>query len=223
MLRPILIKEYLKMRKPVLLALAVNLAVVGYVWLQTRALFREQHAEMVWYQVMQLGRLHFQPLEYAPLATGAALAFLQFLSEMRSERIRLALHLPVPSWRLMLAHFAAGLAALGCCLAVQGVGLAWITSLWFPAEVLSLAFTTWAPWAMAGLVGYMGVTLTLLEPAFPRRLCNLAIAGCLAGLFFWSVEPAAYAHVLPWLALALPLLLMAELHPTYRYRYRRVS
>jgi hypothetical protein len=223
MLRAIIQKEYLKIRRPFLAVLALNLGVAAYVWMETRAMFRQEHAEMVWYQVLQLDRLYFEAFEYAPLASGVALAIVQFLPEMRSERIRLALHLPVVSSSMMLAHFVSGLAALACCLAVQAVGLVWITSAWFPAEILSLALATWTPWALAGLVGYLGIVLALLEPSFPRRVCNLAVAASVVGLFHWDSSPGVYALVLPLLALALPLLFVSDLHPTYRYRYRRVG
>lgn len=223
MLRTLTIKEYLKIRRPFLAILALNLATVAYVLLETSELFRKEHAEMVWYQVLQLGRLYYGALEYAPLAAGAALALVQFLPEMRNERIRLSLHLPVDASAMMLAHFGAGLAALACCLAVQAAGLAWITRSWFPAEALSLAFGTWLPWALAGVAGYLGVVLTLLEPSFPRRLCNLVVAAGVVGLFYWDVPPGAYAGVLPWLFMSLPLLFLADLHPAYRYRYRRVG
>ncbi|TVM17856.1 hypothetical protein DPQ33_07010 [Oceanidesulfovibrio indonesiensis] len=223
MIRTITYKEYLKIRRPFLAILAINLVAVAYVWLETRELFRKEHAEMVWYQVLQLGRLYYGALEYAPVAVGVALALVQFLPEMRNERIRLSLHLPVDASAMMLAHFGAGLAALCCCLAVQAAGLAWITRAWFPAEALTLAFGTWLPWALAGVAGYLGVVLTLLEPSFPRRLCNLAAAAGVVGLFYRDVPPGVYAGVLPWLVVSIPLLFLADLHPAYRYRSRRAG
>lgn len=223
MLRTITYKEYLKIRRPFLAILAINLVAVAYVWLETRELFRKEHAEMVWYQVLQLGRLYYGALEYAPVAVGVALALVQFLPEMRNERIRLSLHLPVDASAMMLAHFGAGLAALCCCLAVQAAGLAWITRAWFPAEALTLAFGTWLPWALAGMAGYLGVVLSLLEPTYSRRLCNLAAAAGVVGLFYWDVSPGVYAGVLPWLVVSIPLLFLADLHPAYRYRSRRAG
>lgn len=223
MLHPILFKEFLKTWKPLLLALAGNLAVCAYVFLETRALFRREHPEMVWRQVMELGLLFYGALEYVPLLTGAAIAVMQFLPEMRRERLRLSLHLPVDPALLLLAHLAAGLGGLAICLAVQAAALALTALHWLPRETLVQAFGVWAGWALAGGVGYLGAALVLLEPALPRRIANLALAAGLAGLFFWPASRPALRAALPWLALSLPLLLLAVLHPAYRYRNRRIG
>jgi uncharacterized membrane protein len=193
-------KEYRKMRVALAVALVASLVAGAWVWLQTRALFRADHAEVVWYRTMQLGRTPWGALRFLPLATGLLLAAAQFLPEMRRERLRLSLHLPVATHRMVLALVGFGLAALAALLLVQGTGLCAATALFYPREVVGTALMTFTPWALAGAAGYLGATLALLEPG-PRAR---AFHGLLAAVTLAAVV----------------LLLLAVPLPAYRYRYR---
>ncbi|GAB7081676.1 hypothetical protein JCM14635_33490 [Megalodesulfovibrio paquesii] len=214
-------KEWRKAWRPALVILGGNVLAAAHVWLATRQLFQREHAEVVWYQTMQLGLPFFLTLKYLPLATGAALAAAQFLPEMRNERLRLALHLPLGLPGLLLAHVLAGLAGLAACLAIQAAGLTLAVTSWFPWEMLGHVLAVWAPWALAGVVGYLGLGVALLEPSFSRRLADLALAVGAAWLFLLPVNPGQAASLLP--AGMLPLLALAMLHSAGRYRNRRAD
>lgn len=222
MILPILKKEICKTRRAVLALAGANVLLMGHLWMSVSALFRKEHAEMFWYQAMQLGLPFYQSLRLAPLLTGAALAALQFAPEMKNERLRLSLHLPIGTASLIAAHLAAGLAALAACLSIQGLGILGILQRWFPMEMLAHVLQQWAPWAVAGAISYLGGALTLLEPSFPRRMANLALAAGLAALPFWPSLAAGGASCL-WMLFAAALLAVAVLHPAYRYRHRRVA
>ncbi len=223
MIPSILKKELYKSRNPMLAVAGANMLLVGHLWMTTSALFRKEHAEMVWYQAMQLGLPFYETLQYAPVCTGAVLALLQFVPEMKNERLRLSLHLPVDTAALIAVHLLAGLAALAVCLGIQGVGVVLVLQRWFPAEMLQHVLGVWTPWALAGAVGYLGGALVLLEPSFARRMAYLAMAVGLAGLPFWPSVQAAGGIAPGWMLLAILLLGISVLHPAYRYRHRRVD
>ncbi len=221
MLRAVLAKELHKAGRWLAVLLAANALAATGLWLRTRTLFHREHAEIVWYQVMQLGHPFCDMLRHLPLATGAGLALAQFLPEMRDERLRLSLHLPADSSLLILAHLAAGLAGLAACLAVQAAGIALTVRAWFPAEMTGHALALWTPRALAGAAGYLGMALVLLEPSFLRRLTNVCIAAAAAGLFL--LPPQGGIPLSLWSAASLPLLALAVLHPVGRYRNRKVD
>ena len=220
MLKAITLKEFYKIRWLLAGVLAANLAAVGHVLLETRGLFRAEHAEMVWYQVLQLGRMPWESLQYVPLASGLLLGAAQFLPEMRRERLRLSLHLPLaPHW-VVLSLLLMGLTALGAVLLADTLGLRLILSAWFPPEVVERALTTFAPWALSGVMAYLGSGLALLEPAPKFRALYLAMTAGLAALCHHSAVPGAYGPALPVLIVLTALLVPAVLLPAYRYRYR---
>ena len=222
-LKPIYYKEYLKIRWLWLTLVALNGLLMAYVYVETRRLFVLDHAEIVWYRVMQLGQIHYHHLKYAPVITGLLLAAIQYLPEMVGERLRLSLHLPVSPHRLIMAHVLVGLTALGLVVALDLSVLSLITARFFPAEAAAIALLTVLPWCLAGLAAYLGATLALLEPGFHLKLFNLAVAAGIAGLFLRPVVPGGYLFQLVNLSIPLLLLIPAVLLPAYRFRYRRVS
>ncbi len=223
MLRPIFYKEFIKIRWPWLTLAVLNSLLLGYIFLETRHLFTMDHAEIVWYRVIHLGQAHYLHLKYAPALTGLLLAVFQYLPEMTGERLKLSLHLPVSPHLVILAHVCAGFFSLGVILAVDMLGLAALTAVYFPAEVVATSLWTAFPWCLAGVAVYLGCTLALLEPGYFFKLFNLAVGAGVAGLFLAPADPGAYVPAVGLLALLLALMIPAVLLPAYRFRYRRVS
>lgn len=216
-------KEKAKLRTGWLVLAALNLAVMARVFVHIRHLFRLDHAEIVWYRVMGLGQAPYDDFRFIPLLTGAAFACLQFLPEMRGERFRLSLHLPVPENTLVFAHLFSGLCGLALICLVDAAAHTWIMSEYFPRETVYTSLATIAPWVLAGFTAYLGVTLALLEPGLKLRLGTLVLAGALAAPMLRDATPGAFVPALPVLCAAPLLLLLASLLPAYNFRHRRVE
>lgn len=223
MLKAIFLKEYWKIRRPWFALLMLNLALMGYIYIDTRQLFLLTNPEVVWYRVLHIGQMYYASFKFAPVLTGLLIACIQFLPEMRDERLRLSLHLPISPHRLVLAHILVGLVAGGGLILFDLTALCMITSVFFPKEVVVLTFLTTLPWALAGVTAYLGGTLVLLEPGLRLRILCVAISSGVVGLFLFPAAPGAYSRCLPLLLAPLLLMIPAVLLPAYHFRYRKVS
>ena len=223
LIRAILYKETTKMRLAWLLLFLFNAAFLIWLFIGVRHLFRLDHPEVVWYRVITLGQEHYGTIRVVPLLVGVIVACLQFLPEMRDERLRLSLHLPASSNAVILSHLLAGLIAIGLLYLCETAVLTAITLLYFPADVVPTMLQTVAPWMLAGVTGYLGTTLALLEPGLRLRIFILALTAGLVSPMLTRRMPGDFAHALPVFALAVPLLLAASLLPAYHFRHRRVD
>ncbi|MDL2259557.1 hypothetical protein LJB99_01590 [Deltaproteobacteria bacterium OttesenSCG-928-K17] len=219
----ILYKERHKLRLGWPVLAIFNFLAVLYLYLETRHLFRMDHAEIVWYRSIELGHLYYGMLRYVPTITGLILAVMQFLPEMRDERLRLALHLPIRAHNMILSHLLVGSLLLAALMTVTALGLILVTGLYFPIELVEMALLTSAPWFLAGWCGYLGAAMALLEPGLKLRLFNLLLTAGLVAPLLTKAAPGAYAPAFPALLLTPPLLLGAVLLPAYHFRHRRVD
>lgn len=222
MIRSIFFKEYYKIRWLLLVVLLANLGVSIVVLVATRQLFILDHPEIVWYRVLHLGQINYAGFKYIPLFTGLIIAVLQYLPEMWQQRLRLSLHLPVSSSRLVSAHMFIGLT--GFCVAIlpDALILTWMTDLFFPREAIGTVWLTVLPWFMAGAAAYLGATLVLLEPNVKLKTVNMAVCAGTAGLYLQTTVPGGYAKILGVLVLPLILMALSAVLPAFRFRYRRV-
>lgn len=223
LIRAILYKETTKMRLAWLLLFLFNAAFMIWLFVGVRHLFRLDHPEVVWYRVITIGQEHYGAFRVVPLIVGVAVACLQFLPEMQGERLRLSPHLPASSNAVILTHLLAGLAAIGLLYLCDGAILTGITLLYFPTDVVTTMLLTAAPWVLAGVTGYLGTTLALLEPGLRLRVFILALTAGLVTPMLARRMPGDFANALPLFTLVVPLLLFASLLPAYHFRHRRVD
>ncbi len=222
MLRALIGKEWVKIwRFWVLLAL-VNLGVAVQMAVATRRLFLLDHPEVVWYRVLQLGQVYCEQLRFLPLFTGILVALFQFLPEMQGGRLRLGLHLPITPQRLIFSYLGVGLLAFAAALLPAALLLAWVTLYWFPPFWPATLFFTVAPWGLAGVAGYLGTALVLLEPALRLKAANGLLAAAVCAWYLPQYTPGAWRQDIGFLVLPLLLLVFAVLYPAFRYRCRRV-
>ncbi len=223
MIRPILYKESIKIRWLWLTLLGVNGAIMAVIAMDTHHLFVMDHPETVWYRTLHLGYLYYKPLKYTLVLTGTLLGLVQFLPEMKDERFRLSLHLPVPTHVTVMTHVLIGMGSAALIMAMDMGLLGLLTAKYFPREAVTTAWLTVLPWTMAGLSAYLGVTLGLLEPRYAMKILHGAVAIGVAGLYLRHVPPAGYGSILLPLLLPLALMIPGVLLPAYRFRFRRVS
>ena len=217
-MQALLYKEWLKLKPYWLLILLGNLAFCGYLFLDIRHQFRVEHAEMLYYQASQIGRLFYADLRYVPLITGIALAVAQFAPEIIKGRLRLSMHLPVPLAPLVLAHIAIGLVALGVVLGLDMAALAITVGVFFPGAFVASALETALPWMLAGVAGYLGGALVMLEPIRRHQVSYLALTVGVVWLFHLSTRYEAYDRALPGLILLVVLTVPAILLSAIRFR-----
>ena len=200
-----------------------NVGVAVYVFVHTRRLFVLDHPEIVWYRVLHLGQINYEDFKYIPLLSGIIISVIQFLPEMWEQRLRISLHLPVSSTKLIFTHLFIGLVAL--CLAVfpSVAALIWMTVIYFPSETLLTVVQTTFPWFLAGVAAYFGGTLVLIEPNLKFKTFNMIISAGVAGLYLQWAEPGQYSGIIHWFLIPIFLMLLSVLLPAYRFRYRRMT
>lgn len=223
LLRSIFFKEFLKTRAGMALLCAGNLAFMTWLWLAIRRLFLQDHPEIVWYRVLDLGQIPYAPLAYLPLCSALVFCCFQFLPEMRDERFRISLHLPCGMAPLILAHLLFGLLFLTLLYGLDALVLVLLCHSAFPPEAARLALLTTAPWFLAGLYAYLCLAFCLLEPQRKARLLGVMLAAGICPLLFARAAPGAFAPSLPFFAAGLPVLAAGLLLPALNYRHRRIE
>jgi len=216
----ILYKEWLKIRIYWVIALMLNLFVIGWLFLGLRHLFIIEHAEMIWYQIFEIGTLHYTHVKYFLIITGMIIGAAQFIPEMIGHRFRLSLHLPIGPNVLVLWSALIGFISVGVLAVLDAVLLYAVIGIYFPHEAAQSAFLTVLPWLWAGLIAYMGTALTAMEPQLSRKLVYLAIAGGFVWFFCSGHDYESYNRVL-WKPVLVSLLFIpAVFLPAFRYRNR---
>ncbi len=220
LIRPLLIREWLKTWRFFCGALVVNLAGWLLFWLEVRRQLRLEHAEMVWYRGAHLGEVFFDGLCYLPLLAGVVIAAAQVVPELAGRRLRLLLHLPHHRDLLLGCWLGIGsLLYLGVALVDLTLVLL-VLRLYFPTDFLLPSLLTLVPWLLAGWFGYAGTLAVLLEPALGRRL--FLLIACVLGLpvYFQGSGYGWLAPALPWLLLPVAGLLLGVFAAGHRYRER---
>ena len=220
MFSSILYKEWLKILRYWVIALALNLAVLGYLLIHLRHLFTIEHAEMIWYQAFEIGTLHYTHIKYLSIITGVIVGSAQFIPEMIGHRFRLSLHLPMRPNALVLWSALIGLLAVAIIGVLNASLLYAVIGTFFPHEAAMSALLTAMPWLLAGLVAYVGTALVALEPQLSRKLIYLAIAGGFVWLFYQCNDYESYNRALWKPALLSLLFIPSVILPAYRYRNR---
>lgn len=219
-LRAIFLKEWLKIRWYWLLALVLNLGVLGYLYIDMRHQFQVEHSEMIWYWAFELRRLLYTVIKYLPAFSGAMLAAAQFAPEMINGRFRLSLHLPLRHDLLVWSWVLFGALMSGLIAVLDTVALYFVVVSFFPHEAAVSAVMTAVPWFQAGWIAYYGTTLVLLEPEPLRRLTYLGISVAFLSLLYMEKGYQEYDHTVITFALVGMLFVPAVVLPAHRYRHR---
>ena len=178
---------------------------------------------MIWYQAIHIQSFFYSDIRYFPLLSGICLAVVQFVPEILQKRLRLSLHLPVDRERLLAIFLALGL-GLYTVLALLDTAAIWAVSrYYFPVEVAVSSLTTLLPWHYAGFVGYLGMSLILLEPAWSRRVFVFLVFSGFISLLFSGSGYCRLNPALPWLMLLAPLFFLTVFQGGSRFQQGEVT
>lgn len=198
-MKAIYYKEWIKTRRYALLATLVTLGFAGYCLLRIHKVASLKGAAHLWEVMLQRDAVFVELLQYVPLLAGILLAVVQFVPEMHRKCLKLTLHLPRPLWQMLFGMLSFGVLTLLLCFAANLLLMNFVLDGLLAFELKWRILLTVAPWYLAGVTGYLLAAWVCLEPAWKRRVFNLAVAVLLLRVFFLGNAPAAYVPFMPLL------------------------
>jgi len=207
MWKALVYKEWLKTRWFITGIFLFGMLFQIYEFLNLAQAYRMHGMVKIWYSVVNKNDFLFNRMIYFPLVAAICIGLAQYVPEMRNNRLKLTLHLPIPEKMSLLIMEGFGLAVLTLFFAIHGLTLFFYTQLHFASEITASVFATVLPWYPAGIVAYVFITLICLEPTWKHRALYLLLMGAMLQVFFLSGFPAAYTKVL-WLIAIVPLYLV---------------
>ena len=201
MIQAIFYKEWIKLHRYVLLALAVTSAMTGYCMLRIDRAMELNGAAHIWEVMVMKDAIFINSLEYVPLIAGILAALVQFMPEMQRKCLKLTLHLPCPQKKMLFTMSGTGALLLLLCFAANfALMLGYLGSV-LPRELVCNILSAAAPWYLAGLAAYLLTSWICLEPTWKMRIFNILVAALIIRVYFLGSAPKAYNGFLPWLTL----------------------
>lgn len=211
-------KEWIKTRWFLLVSLLAHLGFVGYSLLRVHRVAALHGEDHVWVVMMTHDQVFIDLLQYIPLITGLLLALFQFCPEMYHKCLKLTLHLPVAHLRITAQMLSWGILALFALTAADYAMMYGFLQSVLPVELYSRILLTALPWYLAGLAAYLLTAWIVLEPAWLRRLFNIAVSLLLMRIYFVSTTPCAYMRIGLWLAAFTLLLALLPVISIVRFK-----
>jgi hypothetical protein len=218
MWKSVIYKEWLKIRWFLIGFTALGILGICYLFLTVQHGFTFSGGKNYWYSILFMGYQFFNPVKYAPLAGGFAIAVAQYFPETVNKRIKLTFHLPLGENKvlLMMHAFGAGSLLLSYLL-IFGV-FAGFSVFYFPVQMITDSVISIFPWFLAGFLAYFLVALVVLEPVWKFRFYYLLVGGFFVTIYLQSPDTAAFGPANTGLFILAATLSIALLFSAYRFR-----
>lgn len=212
-------KEWIKIRWMLLIVTGISLWTLIDLFLSVREYFEFTDPVIkVWESVIRRKMLIYSGLKYNVLVAGIGIALIQFLPETMKRRLRLLFHLPIDHNRSLYVMLAFGFLCLLFVAGLNVIGLVAIVVAYFPAECLSSALMTSAPWFLAGIAAYFGAVLVVVEPVWWRRVLYAAVTFGVVELYFSGRGYDTYAGAMLEYLVVAALYLLTVVLPAFRFK-----
>lgn len=170
MIKSLLYKEWLKIKWSFIGLIILNLLVLLNVCISLYNDFKFYETNEIYGGVVGWKNLFYIDLMYIPLATGILLGVVQYFPEMNSNRLKLTLHLPMKESKSLSLMQWFGIGLLFGLYLFDIVVISIFTSIYFPSEVVKSFWTISLPWFLAGITGYIFISIIFIEPTWSRRI-----------------------------------------------------
>lgn len=197
MYKALLSKEWLKTRRVFWTAMIISVLVACYAVMEMRTMIETRGMVALWLTMLQKDVSYVNVMKYIPLLVGLAVGAAQMIPEMSQKRLKLTLHLPVPTVRLIAVMLGMGVVQLMTIYLVQTTIIAVYDACILPAELVWRVIQTMLPWYLGGITAYFFVSAICLEGTWKMRV-TLALLG-VAILLVMYLRPdtmAAYDSML---------------------------
>lgn len=196
MLKALFYKEWIKTRWYLLVAFIALMGVTLYSLLFIHRAIDTKGVDHLWQVILTRDVIFVQLIQYIPLAIALLLALVQFVPEMYHKCLKLTLHLPYSTSRVIYSMLSWGFLFLITSYALSYFTLYFTLSASFAIEILHHILYTMLPWYIAGIATYFLFAAICLEPTWKRRLLYFVLTLLLLRIFFLSPQPQAYTAFL---------------------------
>lgn len=218
MTQALILKEWLKTRRALLILLAVTVAFTLYLILGIQHTVTTQGVGHIWSFMLLKDVRYIDTLKYYPLLCGIVVGLAQMLPEMQQRRLKLTLHLPYSQNTMLALMLAYGLVVLSLIFALQVSAIAGYFSTLIASEMTVRVVLTTIPWYLCGLNAYMFTSAVCLEGGWRRRVLVGLTGFALTAMFFMNDASESYNSML--LLLLVFVLAASLLSYTSIYRFK---
>ena len=201
MINAIFYKEWIKTKWITILS---SLTLLGFTLFLIFKLYRMielKGAVHIWEVMIYRDALFINMINYIPLIIGIVFAITQFVPEMQRKQLKLTLHLPYESTKVLAAMVGFGLTILLLMFGMTLLCFAVFFSVVLVPELVSHILLTALIWFLAGIVSYILTAWIVLEPTWKRRILYLVASVLLLRVFFLSGDGEAYNRSIGWIIL----------------------
>ena len=199
MIKAIFYKEWIKTQWVAILSFLVLFGFATFLIFNLYRMIELKGAIHIWDVMIQRDALFITMIDYIPLIIGVVFAITQFVPEMQRKQLKLTLHLPYDSTKMIGAMVGYGVGVLilifGCTILYFAIFFSRVLIY----ELVSHILFTSVVWFIAGILSYLLTAWIVLEPTWKRRILNLIIAILLLRIFFMSGDGGAYWYFIPWM------------------------
>lgn len=218
MYKALLHKEIIKTERAFWVCLALAIFFTGYAILGINRVIATHDAAHVWLIMLMKDQTFIDSIKYIPLLCGLIIGIAQMAPEMQQRRLKLTLHLPVSSLRLMLTMLLAGVAELTLIYLLMTAAIAIYYSHIIAPEMTQLVLLTSLPWFLAGYTAYLFTAAVCLEGTWRRRIVMALLGIATVYCYFMQPMPGAYNSILPAALVFTVILLLLSYVSVNRFR-----
>lgn len=216
MIKAIFYKEWLKTNRTFIVCLVLGIAIAIYAALGINRIVVNKGVDHVWLIMLMKDQMFIDSLRYVPLLIGLAVGISQMAPEMSHKRLKLTLHLPYSSEKLVGLMILTGLVELLVIYACMAGTIFCYEGLILPRELVMRGFLTSLPWFFAGFIAYLFATAVCLEGTWRERIIMSLIGIGVLTVMFMQDAPEGYNGMI----IATIILIIAIIALTYRSVYR---
>lgn len=223
MTKAIIIKELLKTRRAFWICIILALFFTVYAILGINRVITTHGVEHIWLIMLMKDQTFIDSIKYIPLLCGLLIGLSQMMPEMQQNRLKLTLHLPCQSLKLLMTMLATGFAELTVIFLLQ------FLSIWIFYSGIIVSEMTWhvlltsLTWYLAGYTVYFFATAVCLEGRWKRRILLALIGVGMVTLYYLQPVPGAYNGFLPFAAIATLLLASLSYYSIIRFKQGQID
>lgn len=196
MTKALIYKEWLKTRRAFWVCVALALFFTGYSMLGINRVSTTHGVEHIWLIMLMKDQLFIDAVKYIPLMCGLLLGLAQMVPEMQQYRLKLTLHLPCPTLKLLGMMLLAGITELTVIYIVMAVCIVIYYSSIIAPEMTANVIASTVPWFLAGYTAYLFTAAVCLEGKWKHRIILALLAAAVTTVYFMQPVPGAYNGIL---------------------------